>query len=152
MQNSKYLDRFSALPASASDSFMLIGDYLLVERIDLEERRTSSGLIVSHGSTKSIHHSTEADLPVFVYILAVGNGFYDESTDKTVDNTVSVGDICLVGRNSVRWFSDLEVKDYMPYEVGLTREAEIHLVFKGKEGYQKVIDCLNIGTEAKVQP
>lgn len=151
MRSSKYLERFSSLKGEASDAFILIGDYLLVEQITLEEKKTTSGLILNHGSSMGTHrNSTEADLPVFVYVLAVGSGYYDEETNEPVDNTVSPGDICLVGRNSVRWFSDLEVMDYMPYEVGLTREAEIQLVFKGKEGYQKVINCLNSGIKKEV--
>lgn len=150
MKASKYLDRFNSLQ-ELSEHFTLIGDYILVEQITLEERKTTSGIILNHGTQSGYKNTSEMDLPVFVHILSVGQGFYDEDTGDTVENTVKPGDICLIGRNSVRWFSDLEVKDYMPYEVGLTKESEIQLVFKGKEGYQKVIGHLNSGIKAEVQ-
>lgn len=140
MKESKYLERFKGMP---EEDMSLIGDYLLVEKIELEERKTTGGLIVNHHQIANYKNTTIMDLPVFVYIVAVGKGYYDEETNEPVDLTVSAGDICLVGSSSVRWFSDMEINDYQSYELGLTREAEIKLVFKGKKGYEKAMQQLN---------
>lgn len=146
MRSSKYLERFKTLPAEA---MQLIGDLVLVERVPVEERRTAGGLIMSAGIGEKARSTIKADLPVFVHVLAVGKGYYDEEGKSTPLN-VRVGDVILVGAESVRWFSDMDIPDYQAYEIGLTREQEISLRFEGEEAYKRAFAYLAPRTEAQV--
>lgn len=149
MQQSKYLARFQTLPTEA---MTLIGDSLLVERVPIEEKRTSSGLIKSADfGANHARNSIKTDLPVFVHVVAVGSGYYDDETKEPVPLDVKVGDIVLVGSHSVNWFSDMDIPDYQAYEIGLTREQEIKLKFSGKEAYERAFAYLAPRTETQVE-
>lgn len=148
MQPSKYLSRFRTLP---DDAMALIGDSLLVERVPIEEKRTSSGLIKSADfGAQSARNNIKTDLPVFVHVVAVGKGYYDDETKEDVPLDVKAGDIILVGSHSVNWFSDMDIPDYQAYEIGLTREQEIKLKFSGKEAYERAFAYLAPRTETQV--
>ena len=86
-----------------------------------------------------------------VIVIGVGSGYYDEDTKASVPLNVKPGDIGLVGAVSTKWFSDLPIGDYKPYEIGLSREEEIKWLFKGSEGYKRAFEILNSGVGAKVE-
>lgn len=151
MITSKYLSRFAHLTTEGAASFDLIGDHILVERIPVTEKRTSSGLILSLDSGKDQKNSLSADLPIMVIVVAVGKGYYNDDTGASVPLNVKPGDIGLVGSVSTKWFSDLPIGDYKPYEIGLSREEEIKWLFKGLEGYERAFDLLNSGIKAQVE-
>lgn len=153
MKVSKYLNRFSNLNEAVTanpGNIQLIGDCLLVEKINLEERKTTSGIILNATKVTSHKDMTTEDAPQFVHILMVGEGYYDDETEQSVPLNAKAGDIAMIARLGVRWFSDLEIADYQPYEIGLSRESEIKMLFRGPEAYAKVIEILNSGTKEKV--
>ena len=151
MIQSKYLDRFNLLAKEGASTFELIGDHILVERIPIVEKRTAGGLILSLESNGNQKNSLGADLPIMVIVIGVGSGYYDEDTKASVPLNVKPGDIGLVGAVSTKWFSDLPIGDYKPYEIGLSREEEIKWLFKGSEGYKRAFEILNSGVGAKVE-
>lgn len=151
MEPSKYLERFKKFAAEGKEHFQLIGDGLLVEQIPMKEKKTASGLIVNVEGHGKFKNTLAADAPVFVHVVAVGEGYYDEEGGKDVPLNVKVGDIALVGAVSVKWFSMMDIEDYQPYEIGLCREAEIKCIFRGKESYDRALALLAPATEKKVE-
>lgn len=143
MTPSKYLEKAKAVRELKGKSYTLNGDFLLVERAKVEEVKTASGLIL-HTEFKQQRDGLFDNMPEFVRVLDVGAGYYDES-GKDVPLDVQVGDIILVGRASVKWLSVLEVPNYEPFSIGITRETEIQLRFHGDEGYKAFMAALNDG-------
>ena len=143
MLPSKYLEAFKTAKELAGNFYELYGDALLVERVPEEEVKTSSGLIMSSGKANQIGTIAE-NKPFFVHVLSVGAGYYDED-GKDVPVSVQPGDIILIGVNSVKWFSYLEIPNYESFSVGLTRESEIQLKFKGQEAYKKFFEAIGTG-------
>lgn len=149
LPKSKYLEAFKAAANEAREAYHLIGDNLLVEEIPEEELKTKSGLVIATGDRKMID-GVEANRPVFVRVLAVGEGYYQEDLDsfppkdKVVPLDVQVGDIILVGKLSVAWFSAFgNVVTSKGCRIGRCRESDIAQRFNGEEGYAKYFNTLN---------
>lgn len=151
MDKSKYLDRFQSLASEGRALFQLIGDHILVERIAIKEKKTQSGIILGFDDNGKQKNSLAADLPIFVRVIMVGEGYYDEETKASVPLNVRPGDIGLVGALSTKWFSDLDIGDYKPHEIGLTREEEIKFKFSGQAGYEEAFRLLNQNASAQVE-
>lgn len=143
MQISKYLDRVQSAVASCQEGFVLTGGTLLVEKIPQEEVKTKSGLILATDLGKGQVNSISANLPVFVHVLAVGSGYYDESTGADVPLDTKPGDILLVGQHSARWLSVFPIDNYEPFSVGVTSEAETQMRFRGHDAYGQFSQALN---------
>ncbi len=147
MEPSKYLKAFQNVALD------IPGDGLLVEVIDPPEMKTKSGLILAE--SKSHMNNISADLPTFVHVLAVGKGYFKEGQDGEPDEDVplssTAGDVILVGINSVRKFGFLPIEGYKPYSIGLIRDGEAQLRFKGIEDYRKTFQAINGAIEAKVE-
>jgi co-chaperonin GroES (HSP10) len=141
MLPSRYLESFKLAKDKASDDYQLYGDTLLVERVPEEEVKTSSGIVLATSIKNQVGTIAE-NKPFFVHVLAVGPGYYD-ADGKDVPVSVVPGDIILVGVNSVKWFSHLEIPNYESFSIGLTREAEIQLKFKGLESYRRFFEAIN---------
>ena len=145
---SRYLNAILAAKDELGD--LLTGDLLLVEAIPQAEVKTTSGIIIASDSRQM--NTVKANLPHFVRVLAVGPGYYDEENpDKTVALDTQPGAIVMVGDNSVKWWSHLPVTGYKPYEIGITREAEIQVKFKTDEEFRRVFGAINKGLETKVE-
>lgn len=148
LPKSKYLEAFKAVAEVAREAYHLIGDNLLVEEIPEEELKTKSGLVLATGDRKMID-GVEANRPVFVRVLAVGEGYYQDedkssSSPQVVPLDVNVGDIILVGKLSVAWFSAFgNLVTSKGCRIGRCRESDIAQRFKGEEGYAKYFNTLN---------
>lgn len=139
-------------------SFNLTGDVLLVEKVPGQEAKrdvtradgTKTQIYLSSGTEKKID-GLDMNLPMFVRVLAVGPGFYDDSNSdmKPLECEVEAGDIILIGRMSVNWFSVFgSLISTAASEIGFTRESEVRMRFKGQAGYDKFFGLLN----SKVTP
>ncbi len=142
MKPSKYLEAFKNVDMS-SLTHQLIGSTLLVERVPHEEKKTAGGIIMPTDVTSRQVNTMAADLPTFVHVVSVGRGYYNEETGADVPLNVEAGDIILIGALSIKWFSLLEIDGYEPYSIGLAREEDIQLRFKGLKGYQAYFSALN---------
>lgn len=138
--NSRYLNKIQAMVRD-NDSLELIGDLLIVEKLPEPEARKVGGLYMQGSS----HARSEMGLdtrPNMVLVVAVGKGYYDE--DKNIDLNVKPGDVILVPHASVKWFSSFgDMLGYDPDTLGLTREVEIQMRFKGIEAYEEAFKKLN---------
>jgi co-chaperonin GroES (HSP10) len=152
MEKSKYLKAFEGAAKEVSDTFELIGDFLIVEEIKDDEMKSKGGIIIASG-TQSQVNGLAADKPTFARVLMVGAGFYDDTKDNA-DVPVSVlpGDIILVGRHSIKKFSVFgKLMSYGETDLGLTKESEIQLRFKGEEGFERFFRYVNQSVEKKME-
>jgi co-chaperonin GroES (HSP10) len=139
---SKYLKAFQAIKTEAGDKYHLIGECLIVEEIGQVEVKTASGIVLSSGGTRKVD-GLDMNKPLFVRVLAVGEGFYDDETGESLPLETQVGDIILIGRMSVQFFSTFgPLISEGTNQIGLTRESEIRMRFKGEEGWDKVCGIL----------
>ena len=149
--NKKYVEAFKQAATAARSSYKLTGDLLLVEKIEQDvvkgmtnaEGRSISIEIVS--DKNQIRNDVEAKKPVFVRVLAVGEGYDDEPEAENSGMYVQPGDIILVGRVSVSYFSTFgDLKDYEQETIGITRQSEVQIHFPdGDRGYGEFFKVLN---------
>lgn len=143
-----YLNAFKRLQEEGKECFQIIGDYILVEELENpdDEVKTTSGLYVA-GSNKNTD-GFEQNKPTLVRVLAVGEGYYD-SEGTTVPIDAKSGDIILVGTLSVKWLSTFGpiVSIGKGSRIGITRESEIQLRFKGQHGFDEVSRILGNALE-----
>jgi len=150
---SRYLDYFREHRQSLKDSFELIADCILVERLVLPEPRTASGIILVE--TRNQVGSISADRPHFYRVLLPGEGYFDDKSEdnKPVALNAEQGDIILVGSTSVKLFSTFPLlESYVPDTLGLTRESEIQWRFKGEDAFRRFLTEFNLSSKAKVEP
>ncbi len=144
---SKALDKWQHAVKACEKEFELWSDLIIVECMVEEEKKekvTAGGIIIP-GDTETKQRSmmTVDDLKSnFVRVIAVGKGYYKEGKDGEEEYTplnVKPGDIVMLGETSVRWFSifgeDVDLEQM--FNIGLTREGEVHMVFRGQAGYDK---------------
>lgn len=144
---SKYLDNFKRLAEEGREAYVLVGDCILVEElVEANEVKTKGGIVIQ--GTTGMRDGFEQNRPTFVRVLAVGEGYYDED-NKSVPLEARPGDIILVGALSVNWLSTFGpiVSIVKGERIGITREAEIQLRFKGQNGYDEVFRILGAATE-----
>jgi len=138
---SKYLEQFQKLEG-LRDKFELVGDFMLIERMPQEEKKTKSGIVLAPtpGDYKS---ELQAEQPVFAHVLAVGEGFYDDETGEDIDGKAKPGDIILISPMCVTWFKTFgTVISEGDALVGVARENDAKMFFKGVEGYTAVFEAL----------
>jgi co-chaperonin GroES (HSP10) len=146
MIESKYLKQFQRMAAEGKDAYRLNGEFILVEELPFEEKKTKGGIILP-GSEKN-RDGFGQNRPTLVIVLAIGEGYYDDVTGESVPLDVAPGDIILVGGQSVKWLSYLGpiISAEGAARIGLSTASETQLKFNGAAGYQKVYELL--GAEA----
>lgn len=131
-----YLKAFHEATHQGAGTFEIIGDALLVESIPTGDEKTKGGIYLP--KTPGKIDGLELNKPTFVRVVAVGNGYYDEENDKLVDLECAPGDVILVGPMAVKWFSTFgPIVSTSEVGVGLTRESEIQVRFKGIDAFNK---------------
>lgn len=154
---SKFLKAFSEATKTCRDAYELVGDCILVEEIQLGDTvkevaradGTKGRIILSAGEAKRTD-GLEMNKPVFCRVLQVGEGWYDPDNKDIVPLEVNVGDVILVGRMSVNWFSVFgTLTSETGKQIGIVRENEIRCRWKGEDGYNAYFSCLNAFTDTK---
>jgi co-chaperonin GroES (HSP10) len=113
----------------------LTGDTLLVEVMDLKEYQKSS-IIISSGATKQTN-GMEANMPVFVRVLLVGEGFYNDDNETEAPDCCP-GDILLVGQNSVVSISQYgQLCNYGRINLGICNLSQKIQHFRGQMGFDR---------------
>lgn len=152
---SKYLRAFGRLKEQCAQDYVLLGDTLLVEEIPnaavTKDIQTHDGkkvsLILESGGNKKLD-GLEMNKPVFVRVLAKGEGYFDAETGTDVTLDVEPGDVVLVGRMSVNWFSVFgTLVSTSEAQLGLTRESEIKMRFKSQAAYDRCFAALSAAME-----
>lgn len=142
-----FLPVFEHLNAQNQGDLVIIGDTLLVEPVAqaaaTKDVTTNDGkkvsIILETQLTNRQIGSVEDDRPLYVRVLACGNGYYDTETKLDVELETKPGDIILMGKLSVRWLSTFgPLLREGDRQIGICRESDSILRFKGQKGFDKV--------------
>lgn len=142
-----FLSVFQKLAAQNNGDMTIVGDTLLVEDLNTgpvtKDIKGPDGkvtkLILETTLTNKQIGSIQDDRPLYVRVLAVGQGFYDSETGKDVPLDVQVGDILLLGKLSVRWLSTFgPLIREGGNSIGICRESDKILQFRGQAGYDRI--------------
>lgn len=121
---------------------IIVGDIILVGRLPKQELKTAGGIIVTRGSARQIN-AFDSNLPQFVQVLAVGEGFYNEETGESVPVDLEPGNVIEVAGHAVNWFSSFGVIPDSAERgtgIGITREPEYRMKFKSYDDYLKFME------------
>lgn len=143
---SKYLKALIHASETGQETFKLMSDCIIVEIIKDEELKTKSGIILASGNKTQIN-GIDANKPLWGRVLMVGEGYYEideEGNKRDVKLETVPGDIVLLGKQSVEYFSVFgKLPNYGETQLGLTREGEVRMRFKGQEGFDKFFELAN---------
>jgi co-chaperonin GroES (HSP10) len=122
----------------AGKKFLLVGDCILVGRVPKRELKTAGGIVLSRGGVRQ-NNAFDSNLPQFVQVLAVGEGYYDNEKNESIPLDLKPGNIIEVAAHAVRWFSSFGVvpdSEDSGTGVGITRESEYRMKFESYEDYE----------------
>ncbi len=140
----KYLEAVQRATTEVGPAFTLMGSFLIVERVPKEEVKTKSGLFLATDDRANGQiNSISANMPVWVHVLAIGAGYYDDESGESLPLDTAPGDILLVGQHSVKWLPVYPVDNYELFSVGVTSEAETQMRFRGLDAYRRFSEALN---------
>lgn len=136
MKNSTYLPLFlEGFSPEIKEGFTLNGASILIQRIPKEEIK--KGGIIIQADDKIFGAGIGADLPTWVQVLMVGEGYYDDETEEDVVLEVSIGDVLLIPENSIKWISVLgPLVPTRGEEMGIAAfSSSMNFHFKGVAGF-----------------
>jgi len=142
------LEVFKEVAKEHKAGFVLYGDTLLVEELPKEEIKSKSGLIIDGGENQ--RNSIASQQPIFVRVLMVGAGHYEETEDggrKDVPLDVEPGDILVIGVNSLTELSTFGGVLLVNTEArfGMTQASHALMQWRGKEKYDAFFKALGKG-------
>jgi len=127
----------------AGKFFKLIGNKLLVERIDVGEIKTKGGLII--GDAHNIRQDLKIQKPHVGVVVAVGEGYFDADTNSYIPLEVKVGNVVVLNSLGVQYLSVLPgVAGYAGNKVGITTEGDVQLLFQDEEAFQAYTKALGV--------
>lgn len=151
LPQSKLLPFFKENRDRLKETMELVGDMLVVERIQFPENKTASGLIIATRPSDTFN-SVAADMPGFYRVLMVGAGFYNDETKESVPLDIEPGDCILTGSVSVKLFSMLPMLQLAETNViGVTRHSDIQARFKGEQALIDFLVGLNKSVQAQIE-
>lgn len=142
-----YLPIFKAQGNAIAEKMKLIGNILLVEKVDQGEIKTKSGLIMAAGNSRD---NILAAVPRLVRVLAKGAGYFTETDDGPKEEPLEtpIGAILLVGEASVKWLGAIPgFTSYEPYTMGIVRDEEQQIRWEDDEQYQQTFDLISRGVD-----
>jgi len=147
MKQSKYLKAFEQLEKELGSRHKLTGANMYVEELVKEELISKGGIVLSGAGNVRDLQSVAFDQPLFVRVLSVGPGFYDED-GKDIPVIVKPGDIVMVATLSVKWLNSFGPIIFPKGErIGLISEDAILDIYEGEDTYEKAIEILKAGAE-----
>jgi len=127
--------RFGGDPASPGT------DFLLIERIEDEEIKTKSGLVIAKAPDNFRMSDTEALRSHLGFIVYAGEHLKD-------DPRFAPGTIVLLNEYSIRWYTTFPGIDaYTEKKLGLTLSSEIKMSFESVEAFEAFREGLNSNAE-----
>lgn len=142
LQPSEYFERFARLQTQGPDLFQLRGNGLIIEKLEVAERKTEGGIILADDSRQAIGSVKDKDV-VMGLVLLVGSGITAE--DGGVERTdIEPGMLIMVPRFAVEYYSTF------PGLAGLTKEriarvdaSEVKFAFKDIASFEQASRLLN---------
>jgi hypothetical protein len=145
---SRFLEFYSSYRARLSECSELIGDIILVEKVQFPEAKVGSILLAS--SLNQVNNLVK-DIPTFYRVLHVGTGYVDEDTGDDVALDCRPGDIILVPETAVKsWgrFPLLEIPE--SNVIGIVNYSNVQWRFKSEEDFWAFLRDFNSAAKGKV--
>jgi co-chaperonin GroES (HSP10) len=108
----------------AASDMVITGATLIVEVVELEEKKTSSGIILNPNVIDKGRMMREC------IVLATGAGYYDDETKEDIPLDTKVGDVIFVEPAHLQLFYDFPIKDYKAHTIGVLNESSVKIRFK----------------------
>lgn len=144
--SSRYLDRFRLIQSVEKESkplLTLIGNEILVERLDMEPPKTKGGLYLpSANAGQDSRNLDVTNKPLFAHVLRVGAGYYDPETKEVTELETQPGNIVLLPALGTEWFSILPFTGYIPQSIGRSTEDNIKWRFDTLEDFKEYFKLL----------
>lgn len=142
MSQSKPLLAFEEIKNTLLNNFTLTGDLLIVEKLEIKEVKSKSGIVIQAAPVTKQVNGIEAHRPNLVRVIAVGEGYIDDK-GQDVSLDTKPGDIVLLGRLSVQWWSSFgSVLFNDGWEIGIAREKDVLLALSQQESFEKMEEIL----------
>lgn len=152
LPKSKYLDYFVTNEATIREQMETIGNIIVVEKVKLPEQKTASGIILAEAPRAQLN-TLVSDRPAFYRVLHVGAGYFDADTDADVPLNSRPGDIVLCASTSVKLFSSFPLLGaYEPDTIGITRDEDVQIRYKGQEAFERFLIGLDSHVKAQMVP
>lgn len=134
----QFLEQFKKI-ADLNPKPALVGSRMIVEM--LPEKEVTRGGIIIAADTKQV--GGVADLqPVLALVLWSGEGMIDED-GKEIPCRYSPGEVILVSKHGLRYYSSFPGIDYTENKLALTRESEVHVSWESLEAYEQMIKVIS---------
>lgn len=131
MNSSRYLEPLQKVKEKFP-KVQLIGDLLLIQVIEDEEFKTSSGIIIAKNTSARQITSLVDGKPTFCQVLLSGEGYYDEEGGGDVKLDSSPGDIILVEKASIKPITVFgPLLTYGEVQLGLVKDSAVQMRFAG---------------------
>ena len=138
---SKYLNRFQ----KAASLLPLRGNRILVEILPKEEIKSAGGLIIA--SNLDNHRTkTEQQRAKLAIVLAVGTGYYDDSSDEGEDVPLDVqpGNVVMLSDYGLKYYSEFPgLAEFTGDSLALALDKDVHCAWESIEAYQEYSKALN---------
>jgi co-chaperonin GroES (HSP10) len=146
---SRYLDYFVNNLATISEQCEVIGNIIIVEKVKFPETKTAGGIIIGVESHRGQLNTLVSDRPAFYRVLHVGAGYFDADGNDIALNS-KPGDIVLLASASVKLFSSFPLLGaYEADSIGITRDEDVQIRFKGQEAFERF--AFGLDSHAKAQ-
>lgn len=142
LKEPEYFSRFAKLQTEGADFFKLRGNKLLVEKMEVVERKTSGGIILASDSKQLRNNLAETESQVSLVML-VGAGTVDEN-GEIERSDIQVGNIIITPPHSTVWYSTFPaIDDPVNNRIGIVHASEVSFVYRDVEAFQKAHGLLN---------
>jgi co-chaperonin GroES (HSP10) len=135
----EYASRFT----DAKKHFKLMGNKMLIERIELGEVKTKSGLVVA--TSDKVREDLRIQKPHVGYVLATGEGYFDADSKSTVPLDVKPGNIVVLNSLGVQYLKTMPgVAGYSDQKIGMTTEGDVQMLFHDMDAFLAYVQALGI--------
>jgi len=132
-----FLKKFIDLKTKCSDGFKLRGDNLLIEVLNIKERKTSGGIIMATKSDQRVGSSADTEA-MFGVVLLTGTGFEGEPMD------IETGNLVLLPRHSTEFYSFFPgLHDLTKDTLGRCSASEVKFFYKDLAAFERAQEVLN---------
>jgi co-chaperonin GroES (HSP10) len=134
----RFLEQFKKI-ADLNPKPALVGSRMIVEM--LPEQEVKRGGIIIAADTKQVGGVSDLQ-PVLALVLWSGEGTVDENGNEEPCK-YSPGEVVLVSKHGVRYYSSFPGIDYTENKIALTRESEVHVSWESLEAFEQMVKALS---------
>lgn len=141
MHVSKYLPKFKKLAEAGKHLYSLRENRIVIEVLAKEELKVGSLFVAAPDEYKT---ATSENRDTTALVLMVGEGYYDDKTLESIPMDIQPGNIVLLSNYAMKYYSSFPgIVDFTKNTLALTRDTEIHMIWKTQEDYEAYKALLN---------